>query len=568
MNMLMRDKQRFFFISVFIACGVFLIWKAPYGYIFNDEPFMITLGHRLLKGDKLFVDEWSLAQTTGFVYAPFIRLFTALTGSMEGIVLFLRYVYVAWWLFTGLILYRRLKQYGWVSIIATVFFLLFTPLDEMSLTYNAVALSCTVLFSSYFLVNGSNVFDYINGLPLAIAVLVYPYLIILYFFYALGVLLFNFTRLRTNKFASLRIFDKRLFLRSSIVAVVIAAGVLVFILSPGLNNVVDSIKTIFSFRGGSKHSVVAFFKMFFDYFPIQSIGGGIIILISLIDKNRCKRRVLYFGLQCVFYIVSIICTIVDIFTFNTIMFPVVFLGAQSFILNENKKYELFFSLSVPGLIYAVCAYCSSDTKIAAFCTGITVTNLASIIFISEFLSETYLLYNKNYLKRIIVVVSVIVFSFQIGGLAFLRVSRTYWDSLYLFRKLNTSISCGVAKGIITKENTANKYELVYNDVVAVKKQISADDGFLSLSIFPSIYLDMNTKYATFSSWTFSENKKNYELVNKKMKTYYEINPEKTASTIYISYDDIDCNNHIDFVDLKNYKAVQMKSGIFYFRNEG
>ena len=148
-------------IFILLICTVFLCQKARTGYIFNDEPFMITLGHRILKGDRFFIDEYNSAQLTGLFYVPFVWLFTAVTKSTTGMILFLRYVYVAWQVFVSVILYLRLKQYGWISIICVLFYVLFTPLDEMSLTYNVMASSCILLFDTYFLVKGNHIKDYL-----------------------------------------------------------------------------------------------------------------------------------------------------------------------------------------------------------------------------------------------------------------------------------------------------------------------------------------------------------------------------------------------------------------------
>ena len=147
--------------------NIFLLWKANLGYIFNDEPFMITLGHRLIKGDRLLINEYNTTQLIGLFYVPFIYLFVTLTKSTAGIILFLRYIYVSWWIFTSVILYLIVRQYGKICLAVILFYLMFTPLDEMSLTYNAMALSSIVLFSSYFLVKGSRVKDYIAGVFLS-----------------------------------------------------------------------------------------------------------------------------------------------------------------------------------------------------------------------------------------------------------------------------------------------------------------------------------------------------------------------------------------------------------------
>ena len=61
------------FPSVFIMAAAlfFLLLRAPYGWCFNDEPFIVTLAQRLYMGDRMILDEWHPAQVFGPVILPF-----------------------------------------------------------------------------------------------------------------------------------------------------------------------------------------------------------------------------------------------------------------------------------------------------------------------------------------------------------------------------------------------------------------------------------------------------------------------------------------------------------------
>ena len=244
-------------VTVFVLSAIFLLWKANLGYVFNDEPFMITLGHRLIKGDRLLINEYNTTQLIGLFYVPFIYLFVTLTKSTAGIILFLRYIYVFWWIFTSVILYLRVRQYGKICLAVILFYLMFTPLDEMSLTYNVMALSSIVLFSSYFLVKGSRVKDYIAGVFLSMAVVAYPYLAILYFVWALSVILCN-TVLKKRFVKTYRIFNLQKFLRITAVCAVCACLLVAFLLSGGIGNVFSSLKEVLS-GGAPPKSIISLF---------------------------------------------------------------------------------------------------------------------------------------------------------------------------------------------------------------------------------------------------------------------------------------------------------------------
>ena len=38
-------------VGVLVVTALFMLNRAKYGYIYNDEPFILTLSHRLIKGD-------------------------------------------------------------------------------------------------------------------------------------------------------------------------------------------------------------------------------------------------------------------------------------------------------------------------------------------------------------------------------------------------------------------------------------------------------------------------------------------------------------------------------------
>ena len=62
-SFLINNKNNIIFVMTIILGFIFLIWRAPFGYCFNNEPFIVTLGQRLSNGDSLIFDEWHMAQT-------------------------------------------------------------------------------------------------------------------------------------------------------------------------------------------------------------------------------------------------------------------------------------------------------------------------------------------------------------------------------------------------------------------------------------------------------------------------------------------------------------------------
>lgn len=564
MTAFLRKNRTFIVILFFLTCGLFLVWKAHQGYIFNDEPFMVSLGHRLVKGDMFFVDEWNTSQLTAVFFAPLVFLYTAVTKSTVGVVLFCRLVYVAWWLFVGVILYRRLRQYGWISIVVAAMFILYTPLDEMTLTYNAMGLSLLVLFVSYFLTEGNAVFDYVNGIVLAFAVLAYPGLLVIYVFYFISVIIRCIFKLKIGgKWA--RMLSWRLFLRITIASVAVAVLFCLFVFSSGNSNVFESIFAMFSVGADNKKSLMQLIQKLFEQMPVMIICGPLIIIISIIDRNRQKRGFLYIIAQILVFTVTIIFIIKDIYSFNAVMIPLFFVGIQAFILVKRRDAALTSVFGVSGIIAAFVWYYSSDTKIPSFSNGFVLINVVSVIYIYRLYSELSVKMNKPLPKRLLSLLLACVVFGQVGTEFYIKVRRSYWDEL--FPTLNNTIQVGAAKNIRTCDYNADNYNMVYEDVEEMQRLTKADrtKKFLSLSLFPSIYLDMDYQYGTFSSWTYTGNSFDYDALNRKLTRYYELNPSKVADVIYINSDDRESLSLITCIDFSKYSETELKSGSVFIK---
>ncbi len=69
------------------------------------------MGDRLLQGDTLFGTMWEPHQTSRFLCAVFMRIFVALTGSLTGVVVFLRFCATLLHFGLAIWIYRVLKDH-------------------------------------------------------------------------------------------------------------------------------------------------------------------------------------------------------------------------------------------------------------------------------------------------------------------------------------------------------------------------------------------------------------------------------------------------------------------------
>ncbi|MEE4275521.1 MAG: hypothetical protein V2J16_06620, partial [Thermoleophilia bacterium] len=112
--------------AAFVAAAVVgaLSYRIGLGFDPQDEGFAVVVPWRWALGDRPFVDEMNLMQTAGFLTYPFVKAYVWVTGGSEGIVLYLRQLYVLWvGIVTGLVFYglKGLVRWQYGAAIAAVY---------------------------------------------------------------------------------------------------------------------------------------------------------------------------------------------------------------------------------------------------------------------------------------------------------------------------------------------------------------------------------------------------------------------------------------------------------------
>ena len=73
-----------------------------------DEEYQIVMAYRTLQGDLLFREMWEPHQTSAFLCAGLIWIYRAVTGTLTGVILFLRFVTLGIQLTLACLVYRAL----------------------------------------------------------------------------------------------------------------------------------------------------------------------------------------------------------------------------------------------------------------------------------------------------------------------------------------------------------------------------------------------------------------------------------------------------------------------------
>ena len=82
-------------LAVFVGLGVFLLFSARYSTVLPDESYYYVLAKRFAAGDRILLHDWQMSQLEGlFLILPY-RLFTGAAHGTEGILLFMRRLFIA-----------------------------------------------------------------------------------------------------------------------------------------------------------------------------------------------------------------------------------------------------------------------------------------------------------------------------------------------------------------------------------------------------------------------------------------------------------------------------------------
>ena len=548
--------QDYIFIALIAGGIIFAFWKCVFGFGGNDEAFYLTVPQRFTMGDTLIKDEWHLSQLSGFLLMPFVWLFTTITGSTEGIILAARVLYIIFHATVSIVIYSRIRKYGYVSVFASVLYFIYTPYDIMAMSYNTMGLDLVTLAG---VIMGTASYKkklplIVSGVAFAAAVLCCPYLAVAYILYGICVLIHTFIRNKETKFIlKSELFAGKTFLFFSIGIFALAAVFLVFALTR------VSIKEIFNYlpylMTDPEHPQIALgtrFGMYFksiynchSHFKIALFSYLVMIVVMIIDRKRKSHRSIYLIVTTAIVIFCYVLLLPQLTysTYNAIMFPLIFIGITSYILCENKPKPLFASLFVSGIIYSFAICFSSNQYFYVISMVITASNIASYVFLAQLLREMkttqdnieYAVWVKRGSFLFVAFMIFLQGAFQIT----VKAEHCFWESGNT-SNLTAQIKNGPAKGIYTNVNNCNTYEQIYSDLQYYKNK--QEDKILFLTSKTWCYLAVDFPYGTLSAWISGEKPSSVE----RLKTYYRVNYEEIPKYIYIPKD-----SEWDFTNIYN-----------------
>lgn len=530
------------FSALFGAALVFALWKCPFGFGSYDDAFYLTIPHRLSMGDVLFADEWHVSQMAGLITTPLVWLYRTITGSTDGILLAARYAYVVFHALVSLFYYLRTKKYGLASIAAALSWFLFAPYDIMALSYNTMAMDF-ILLSGVLLAAAEKRWCWaLSGACLAAAVLCCPYFAAAWFLYAAGVGLSALWRRRrpAGDGAVSILAPSRLLWLTAGTAAVAALFLLYILCTCGVRGVLNNLPYILS---DPEHQGIsplvklqnAWYGLVHCHPLFQFVLTGFLVLLLalLLDRGRKTRRAVYLTASCVLTLASYALFwsgAVDTY-YNAIMLPMLFVGLTAFLLCQKPPWELFATLFLGGIVYAVAVTLGSNNFFYAVSMASSVTNAASFLFLGRLLAEMSASQNQAVDNGLILRCTAGAAALTAAVLLLLQI-RVKANHCFMDDPppaLTCQLQNGPGRGIRTTEYRAGVYERlngelqVYKGLPQGKLLILNERSWCCLSADPM-------EYATFSGWISGEN----QAALDRLECYYQLNPDKTPDYIFLS----------------------------------
>ncbi len=542
-----KEKWRDIIFAVLFAGAVgFAIWKCFYGFGGLDEAFYITIPQRFLQGDSPFLHEWHLGQTSFFIHMPFIWAFRGITGSYEGIMFAARIYYVILHAAVSVAIYTRLRKYGYITVFASILFFIFTPFDIMAYSYNTSGLDLVVLSGVLLATANYNhkIPLILSGLFFAGAVLCNPYLLAVYALYVVCVIIHMIIKKKEMKFVlKSEMFSLKTLIWFTIGAAILAVITVAFILSRTSIN--DIMATLPKMLDDPEHAQLPFFARLGKYFNciftfhpqfIYAVYAYAITLIVLFfDKKRRLHRSLYLivSIALTAYTFVLMLPTLTVSSYNSIMFPMIFVGITSYILLDKKPREIFAAVFILGVLYSIAMCFSSNQYFYVVSAALTAANIGSYVFLAQLIremkeTEDNLDYAKL-MKCSAVVMTVLIISLQAFLQLTVKANHCFWDSST--GMLNETISQGPAKGITTTRANVESYDNYYKDIQQLKQKPEGNVLFLTNATW--LYLALDYPFATICSAVGDENITPLTTVLSRLDVYYAANPDKVPKYVYV-----------------------------------
>ncbi|MBQ6066633.1 MAG: hypothetical protein IJK89_07395 [Clostridia bacterium] len=536
----------------------------------RDEAFYFTIPHRFLLGDHMITDEWHLSQFSAVFQILPVKFFMAVTGGTDGIILFLRHLFCIAKIIFYFYFYGKLRKHGLAAVFASVAFTSYDLFFIAAFNYYEMSVMSFALCASVLFLNERPgalrlVFA---GAVFACCVLNEPFAAFLYFGYtavcAVMLLMEKKKSYRPPYLCSRKAWG----CITAGIGLCAAAFLLYLQLTAGLGNVIKAIPELttdaeydFSLSGGNIIDFAKLAEFLIELgVPALILGGSAFAAVLIKKKLKGVSRERAFLLFSLCYLFAMGCAFLPaffasfdgglaIFTKWYSVYLAVF-GFECAIITEKRNRGLFL-FWLAGFAFTVVVDISSACSSA---TGVQVCILAGVPLFADCLHEIltdggdFVRNGKTGrfvkgLLRAVIPVTVAAAVFAQGFALYMRSEWFLVEDGYTEQyadhcdstpddPLDTVISGGPHKGIVTTAFIAEKYDEILSDLDTIKELttgpvcIGGDGSWY--------YLYLGLPYSVYSTYYVPG-----DIVSRDIR-WWELHPDQTPEIVFVADVSTEC----------------------------
>ena len=560
-----KDRRKIGYDAAALLLGsallAYFLFTAKLGFGSLDEGAYYTIAQRIILGERLFLEEWNLAQLASLFSVIPLWIYTKITGGTEGLILYMRYVFIAINTVFYAYMYKKLRNYKLWGLLAAFMFCAIVPeaifaIDYYTVSSMAVMAVCLELHCDKKEKSGLRLV--LTGMAFAFGVLAEPVLVFIYGVYLIAVIVWNLRRKKnrgteTNAYLlSVRTFG---FLTMGAFLCFIAFIALLLWMG-SLQELYKTLPYLFTGTDINFASITDFAKYLEAvrlFGPANIIGLSVCIAAavwySFSKKRSDKLKYCILAVSALLFCGCCVCawrsilmseekkTAVSVFLYHGV--PVLFISPVWYLLSRRKDPRLFTVLLV-GILYSALIDTASSVVLAG---GSRIAFTAGILQLGTLLPEirTELQTKLNsrdvfrgksrWRKRLLsafAAVIISVFSFwelmYIGGEGVFKPLEKY-TAAPGEKAFGITLQAGPQKNLRTSEAVADAYYRTLHDIDTIRRESHGEPLYISV-IAPYLYLHAGLPYGDSSA-------SNNDPIERRM-VYWDLFESQKPGYIYLS----------------------------------
>lgn len=513
-----------------LALAALSVWKLPYGCATSDETLYLSIAYRFLQGDVPLLHEWHVTQLSSLLLLPLLRVWLALAGGGEGVVLGFRWLHLVFHALTAAYLHARLRRVSSPgALAAAAMYFLFTPFNIMALSYNTMGIGLmAIALVTLATTEGARHDAWLIGLCFGGAVLCNPYYFLLYPLYLLAALVWGrrgaarlsgrFALRLTAGGALMAMYALALILRHTELA---ALRVTLPAILYG-----DTAEHPARSLPGVLYGIWASFGKNRLFVPTLGLSAAL-CLCRVLDRGWRARRGLYLAAAALLSIAyGLWFRLFLPISLNFYMFPLSILGFFAWTFSDERRSPLFFFVYLPGVVCWLCSAMASNLGFFNIASVSTLNMLASAVLLFKAMEPL----RGGGRGRLCAAAMGLALLVQFALLGVCRFTTVY--PMESAAACSARVEHGALRGLRVKPGEAARQEQAWELCAPVR---AAGEGRVAyFTEIPGQYLEDAKGCGVFSAWfpgvSVRENLPRLAL-------YWSLFPERRPDWIVLGLDD-------------------------------